>query len=374
MKKICRVFKIIILGVLAVVLLTGCTQSAEPEEIVIGVAWPFATNNNLFNEGIDLAVREINDKGGINGKELKLLKEDDGSEVVRGIIIARSFTENKSVRAVVGHRNSFVSIPASVIYEQAGLVMLSPASTAPQLTRNEYQYIFRIIPSDHEITRQLAGYLAQQGYRRMVIYYTADSYGAGLANSFESEANAQGITIVDRVFYYAGLEDLRHLHKRWQAFGYDGVFIAGSVSEGASFIRDAGQAGINGPFFGGNALDSPLLAEIGGQAAEGTVISSVFNPGSNRPEVKKFVADFLREYEQMPNSYAALGYDAVKMLAAAMEKAAGTNRSAVAEELRNLGSWPGVTGIHELNETGDNLGDLVVLKKLAQGKFEHLER
>lgn len=365
---------IIISCLVAVFLGTGCTQSEKPQDIVIGVAWPFATNNDLFSEGIDLAVREINENGGINGRELKLLKADDGAELEKGLKIAQSFAENKEIRAVIGHRNSFISIPASAIYEQAGLVMLSPASTAPELTQNGYKHIFRCIPSDDEIARQMAVYLAGQGYRRMVIVYSDDSYGTGLANSFEDQAKAQGITIVDRFDNYTGLEDLKRLHNKWQAFGFDGIFIAENMPEAAQFIFDAGQAGINVPFFGGNTLESPLLSSIGGKAAEGTIVGSVFNPNIDRPEVKSFVLGFSQEYNKMPNSYAALGYDAVKILAAAIEKSDSRNRSTVAEELANLGSWPGASGSHEFDAKGNDMGDLVVLKELHAGEFRYLQR
>lgn len=368
------IFVSFIISLFLLFVLTGCAMPAEPREIVIGVVWPFEAYNNLFNEGIDLAVKEINAGGGINGKELKLLKEDDGSEVIKGIAIAESLAENKSVRAVIGHRNSFVTIPASAIYEQAGLTMLSPASTAPELTRNNYRYIFRNLPGDDEIARQLADYLAGQGLRRLVIYYSADAYGTGLANSFEDEARQLGITIVDRFHYYSGKEDLERLHRRWQAFGYDGIFLATSMPGGAQFIHDAGQAGIKGPFAAGDALDSPELAAIGGKAAEGTIVGSVFDPGSDRPEAQRFVTAFRETYREIPTSDAALGYDAVKMLAAAMEKAGGEDRASVAEGLRNLGRWSGACGVHELSAAGDDLGDLVVLKQLEDGKSVFLEK
>ncbi|AET69245.1 ABC-type branched-chain amino acid transport system, periplasmic component [Desulfosporosinus orientis DSM 765] len=372
--KMCRIFQILFLGLVFIFLSAGCTRLEEPQEIVIGVVWPFEANNDLFNEGIDLAVKEINSGGGVNGKELKLLKEDDNSEVVKGISIAESLAENKSVRAVIGHRNSFVSLPASAIYEQAGLPMLSPASTDPELTRNHYCYIFRSLPSDDEIARKLAEYMGGQGLRRMVVYYSADAYGTGLANSFEDQAKQNGITIVDCFNNYSGIEELKRLRSRWQAFGYDGVFIAASMPGGAQFIHDAGQAGIKGTFATGDALDSPQLTVIGGKAADGTVVGSEFNPGSDRQEVQRFVQDFQETYHEKPNSDAALGYDAVRMLAAAMQKNGKEDRASIAEGLRNLGKWPGVCGVHELSAEGDDLGDLVVLKQLQGGKFVFLEK
>lgn len=355
-------------------LLSGCTQPSESREIVIGVAWPFGGDSSLFSEGVDLAVKEINASGGVNGKELKLLKEDDGSEAVKGIAIAEALAENISVRAVIGHRNSFVSLPASAIYEQAGLTMLSPASTDPDLTKNDYRFIFRSIPGDDEIARKLAEYLGGQGLKRMVIYYSDDTYGKGLADSFEDQAKQNGITIVDRFNEYSSIEELIRLNSRWQAFGYDGVFIATTMPEGAHFIHDAGQAGITAPFAAGNSMESVELSAIGGKAAEGIVVGSVFTPYSDQPEVKSFVTSFRAEYQLEPTSYAALGYDAVKMLAAAMVKAGVEDRSAIAEVLRNMGKWPGACGMHELSPEGDELGDLVVLKQLQDGKFVYLEK
>lgn len=374
MLKKTLMYQIIILCIVTFLLLTGCGKLVDHKDIVIGVAWPFTTDNSRFNEGIDLAVRDINRSGGINGRQLRLVKEDDGSELVKGMAIAQSFAENKEIQAVIGHRNSFVSVPASAIYDNAGLVMLSPASTAPDLTKDEYKYIFRNIPSDDEIARQLAIYLAKQGHRRMVIFYSDDSYGTGLANSFEDHARSLGITIVDRFSYYNGVEDLKRLNLRWRAYGMDGIFIANTLAGGSRFIFDAGQAGIEVPFIAGNALDSPLLAQQAGKASEGTIIGSAFNPDINRPEVKSFVAEFLKEYKESPSSYAALGYDAVKMLAAAIGKSDLQNRSTVAKELRTLGKWPGVTGIHEFGEKGNDVGDLVVLKKLHNGKLENIEK
>ncbi len=366
--------RIIVLCSVSFLLLIGCTRLEEQQEIVIGVAWPFKTDNNLFNEGIDLAVQEINRNGGIRGRELRLLKEDDGGELVKGMAIAESFAENKTIQAVIGHSNSFITIPASTIYDQAGLVMLSPASTAPDLTKNGFKHVFRNIPSDDEITRQLALYLAKQGYRRMVIYYSDDSSGTGLANSFEDHARSQGITIVDRFDYYTSPGDLRILHNRWKAYGLDGIFIAKIMPEGGQFILDAGKAGIKVPFVAGDALDSPMLSEIAGNSAEGTIIGSVFNPYLDRPEVKKFVTDFQEVYQEIPSANAALGYDAVKLLAAAIEKSDLNIRSSVAKELMNLGTWTGVVGLHEFDKKGDDVGNFVVLKKLQAGKFEYLNK
>ncbi len=363
-----------VLGLMLLCILPGCTPSADSSEILVGVAWSFAAENNLFNEGIDLAAAQINANGGINGKTLKLLKADDGSQAVKGVAIAQAFAQRESIMAVIGHRNSYVSIPASSIYEKADLTMLSPSSTASELTQKGYKNIFRSIPNNSEIARRVAAYLAGLGLKRLVIYYSDDAYGTGLANAFEEEAGRLGAAVVDRFHYYSDIQYLKRLQSRWQAFSFDGVFVAvSSAADGARFIAGAREIGIRHPMAAGDALDAPELAAVGGKAAEGTVVGSVFDPQSSRPEVKSFVEAFEKEYKAQPTCDAAMGYDAVHMLAAAIQKNGVSGRASVADGLRGLGKWTGVCGVHELGATGDDLGDLVVLKQVKNGELICLE-
>lgn len=372
-KKLYRFFIGSILLLLFLFYLTACTQTTNPKEIMLGVAWPFASDQSLFEEGIDLAVEEINEDGGIGGQKLMLLKMDDASSATVGMAAAKSFSENESVRAVIGHKNSYISVPASAIYEEAGLVMLSPASTAPELTQNNGRFIFRIIPSDARLAQNVAEYLGDQGLERIVLYYTEDSYGKGLADAFEDQSLQYGITVVDRFQYYSGMEELKRLQNRWRAFGYDGIFVAAAISEGSQFIYDVGQAGIRGLFAGGNALDSSKLSEIDGVGEQRIIIGSVFDPKSSE-KAKSFTQSFTEKYGHAPDMYAALGYDAVRILADALNNSKSYDRGEIAKELRSMGRWEGVCGEHGFSETGDEVGELVVLKQLQNGKFSRLER
>ncbi len=352
------------------VLATGCMGTKGGGDIAIGVAWPFESNNSLFREGVELAVKEINQGGGIKGRKIRLVMKDDEASVAAGMAVAQSFAKERQVAAIIGHRNSFVSIPASRIYEEAGLVMLSPASTAPEMTRKGYRFIFRNVPSDEEIARKIAVFCSQQGQKRMVIYYSEDSYGVGLANSFEDHAKKAGIKVVDRISYYGDLKDLERLHNKWKALDFDGIFIACGMPAGAEFIADGGQVGISVRYYTGNAMDSPLLHEIGGRAAEGTVVGTIFNPADTREEVKKFVESFTKEYDKPPSAYSAQGYDAVKLLAAAIERAGDSDAAALAGHLRGMKNWPGAAGYHSFDKNGDDVGNLVVIKVLRDGELQ----
>jgi len=367
-KKPTFILFILVLALLA--LATGCLGTKNKGDVAIGVAWPFESNNSMFREGVELAVKEINRDGGIKGRKIQLVMKDDQASVAEGMSIAQSFAGDRQVAAVIGHRNSFVSIPTSRIYEEAGLVMLSPASTAPELTKKGYRSVFRNLPSDDEIARKIAIFCSQQGQKRMVVYYSEDSYGMGLANSFEDHAKKVGIKVVDRISYYGDLKDLERLHNKWKALDFDGIFIASGMPAGAEFIADCGQVGSSARYYAGNAMDSPLLHEIGGKAADGTVVGTIFNPADTRPEVKKFIEDFTKEYNGPPGAYSAQGYDAVKMLAAAIERTGDSDSAALADNLRGLKNWPGVAGYHSFDQNGDEVGDLVVIKVLRDGKFQ----
>lgn len=367
----------------AALLLAGCAGDSLSEtravmavknqgDIVIGAAWPFAKNDGGLWQGIELAVGELNAAGGINGRQIQIIKKDDDASVTKGMAIAQEFAENPEVVAVIGHRNSYVTLPAASIYEKAGLVMLTPASTAPELTQQGYQYIFRSIPSDAEIARQLAVYGADRGFKRIAIYYVDDSYGRGLANAFEDSAVESGINVVDRISYYGDLKGLDDLRRKWEALGYNAIFVADSAKGGAQFIVDARQAGIPVPFLAGNTMDSPAFYTLAGSAAEGTVVGTVFNPQASRPEVQKFSQAFKAKYQKDPTQYAAQGYDAVKLLAIAVQKAGSSESAKIAEALRGLKNLPGVAGLHTIDQNGDEKGELVVKKIVRNGKVEVL--
>ncbi len=352
---------------------SGYFKKADKGDIVIGLAWPVATKNSMLKEGVELAVDEINGQGGINGRKIRLVVKDDEGTVTGGVTVAQSLIQIPDLVAVIGHRASFVSIAASAIYEEAGIVMLSPASTAPSLTQKGYQLVFRNIPSDAEIARQLALFAARKGHRRMAIYYSEDSYGLGLANAFEDHAKNEGIKIVDRISYYADGEDLERIAKKWSALDYDSIFVAHYMPDGAIFIADAVKAGISLPFLAGDAMDTPELYEIAGKAAEGTVVGSIFNPEVPRPETKSFIEKFSQKYNTPPTPYAAQGYDAVWLLAAAIEESGSTDPKDIAAKLRTFKERPGAAGSHTFTDNGDDVGNLVVKKVIRNGEFQFIE-
>lgn len=377
-------YKMMLNIMLILILLSGCSGSlevtqeraklAKPNgEIVIGVAWPFASKDDLFEEGIDLAVKEINATGGILGSPLRLVKEDDQSSVTHGLSVAQSFANNLDMVAVIGHRNSAISIPAAAIYENAGLLMITPASTASDLTHLGYKQVFRSIPNDEQVGQQMSQYALNRGYRNIAIFYKDDANGQGLANAFEDRATDSGINIIDRISSYSDLNDLQRIADMWTTLGVDAVFLADIMPEGAEFITKLRQVGVDVPIIGGDGLDSELLGSVGGKAVEGTVVASVFNPKDKSEQTAEFVKGFTEQYKVAPTTWAAQGYDAVYLLTEAIKAAGSRVPADMAIALQKMKAWAGVTGNYSFDSNGDVKDKPIVKKIFRDGHFDYLD-
>lgn len=376
-------FKFII-SIMLFLVLSGCSESTDYSkkridiakenkgDIVIGVAWDF--RGDYFEEGVDLALEEINASGGIDGNQLQLIKADDQSSVTHGLSVAQSFANNLDIVAVIGHRKSSISIPTADIYDNAGILMLTPASTSPKLTKLGYKYVFSSIPNDEYFGEQLSQYAKDSGYRNIGIFYKNDDYGRGLANEFEDSSVKNGITIIDRISSYSDFNDLKRIADKWITLDVDAIFMAEDMPGGAEIIADIRKAGINVPIIGGNALDSETLGSVGGIAVEGTVVGSIFNPNDPNEKTTKFVKEFTDRYKVTPTTYAAQGYDAVHLLADAIQAAGSRVPMDVANSLRAMDSWVGVTGSHSFDSNGNVENKEIVKKIFRNNQFDYLDK
>ncbi len=366
-------------------LLFSCSQSDDPaekrarraskakEKIIVGAAAPWETLEVMLWQGIELAVEEINREGGILGRELEILKRDDEGSLKKGLVVAKRFAENPDMVAVIGHYNSYISVPASTLYEYYGLLMLSPTSTGAKLTGQGLRRVFRIVPHTVAFGTALADFCRRQGYRNMMIYNENIEFGKDLATAFDRETDERGITIQDRLTYEAisGPRNFRKDLRYWkETFTFDAIFLAGTLPEAALFILEARKQGIMVPIVAGG-IDSPELLRLLGAGEDNIFIGTTFQPGEERKEVKAFVDAFSKKYQTAPDTAAALGYDAVKTLAAAMEVVGTSIPDRVAETLRSSKEWPGVTGLHIFDEKGDVEGPSISIKRVHQGRFEH---
>jgi branched-chain amino acid transport system substrate-binding protein len=374
--------------ILALLLCGACSGTAPADErvrraahgdgdLVIAAAWPWQRRADIhYGEGLDMAVAEVNAAGGINGRRLRLDRHDDAESHDEGAIVAQRIAANPDVVAVIGHLQSYVTVPAAPIYEHAGLVLIAPTATDPQLTTHGYHRVFRATVTDQDTGRQLADY-AKRRFHRVGICYIRNTYGRGLANAFEERANEIGLTVAARRSYELGDEigarAFEPIIREWRSLELDAIFLAGEVPSAALFVAQARAAGLGVPIIGGDAMGAPTLMTIAGGAAEGMVVASFFHPDDPRVEVQQFGAAFRAKFSFGPDAGSALGYDAVHLLARAMKRAGSAAPDDVARALKEMPVWAGVTGPFEFDKQGGAVGKRLVLTQVHGGRFIHLD-
>lgn len=344
-------------------------------DVMIAVAWPLKSSKASLVDGINLAVDEVNRRGGVlGGRKIKIVLKDDAASLTTGRQVAQEIANEVDVAAVIGHINSYVAAPAAQIYERAGMVMVTPGASGQKITEQGSRFIFRSLPGNRDQGRQIADYAASQGYKSVAIYYVKN-YGIDLANYFEQRAHELGIAIADRRSYDIEGDDHSLVMGNWASFvKMDAIFLVGSLPEGAQIMRDIRAAGLTVPVFGNAGLDSAELIKQGGASVDGTVVFSLFNTEDPRPEVLAFGEKFRKKFGTLPDSTAAQGYDALNLLVYAMDRAHSEVPTKVAAVLHGMRDWHGVTGIHTFDDKGD-----LVEKKLAKvvvkdGKFVYFEK
>lgn len=383
-KNISNVVKLIVLLSIALVLLLSLAACVKPLAQVDDVyriavvaprSGPYAILGKPMVSGAELAVKEANDKGGINGKKLVLIKEDDGGLVGEGAFFAYRLTRTEMVLGVIGHLNSDISIPASEFYTRAKIAQISPGTTSPYFTERDATrgYVFRTIGRDDTQGELLADYVVKKGFKRAAILYNDRSYGKSLAGEFAKalKVNSSGVVLPEIVFYdqiEVGKKDFGPLLSRVSSRTPDVVFLAGEQDDAGNLVKDFPKYGLGmTQFLGGDGIDNNEFIRIGGPNTEGAVVIS------SSPIVD---VDFLRRYKdhfsEEATGYAANSYDATNILIDAIRRANVKDPAKVAREVAQTMDFKGVTG----SITFDNKGDLTskgfVLSKVVNGKFEFL--
>lgn len=346
-------------------------------DVVIGAAWPWAAHRDvLYGQGMELAVEELNAAGGVLGRRVRILRADDEESVERGRLVAQEFARNPEVVAVIGHLQSYVTVPAAAIYDLSGLVLVSATATSPELTSKGYPRVFRTIFNDTEVGRQMARLGVARGHRRFVIYYARDEYGRGLANAFEEEAVTRGAVVVNRQSYDPNLSanplGAEQTVSGWSSLDFDAVFIAGHDRQAGLLAGKLRQQGVRAVILGSDALATPTFLRTGGEAVEGAVIATPFHPDHPEPASRSFSRAFRARYGSDPDVGAALGYDAVRVLAHAIREAGTTDPERMAAALHAVHDWPGATGRFSFDRAGNLVGMPILTLVVRGGRFEYL--
>jgi branched-chain amino acid transport system substrate-binding protein len=367
----------------------GCSRGHDPAEervlrarkaqgdVVVAAAWPWALRKEIrYGEGLDLAVDEVNRTGGIAGRRLRLVRYDDEESIDKGRLVAQEIAGDPDVVAVIGHLQSYITVQAANVYDQAGLVLVAPTATDPELTERGYRRVFRATFTDKSVGRQLADFVAARELKRVAIGYIRNTYGRNVANAFEARAAKVGLQVVARSSYdpseQASERSFEGTLQEWKTTEMDAIVLAGEVPSAAIFVARARALGLHSPIVGGDAMSSPGLMAVAGPAAEGVMVASFFHPDRPAPEIQSFEVAFRKRYGTAPDAGSALGYDCVHLLARAMRQAGSTAPDAVARALGGGLSWNGVTGTFAFDEHGDMVSKPITISVVRRGRFEYL--
>jgi branched-chain amino acid transport system substrate-binding protein len=365
------------------VLLTGVAlglglafSSVANAQIKIGVAGPVTGPNAAFGaqlkNGVEQAVEDINAAGGINGQKLQIVVGDDVSDPKQGVSVANKFAA-EGVKMVVGHFNSGVSIPASDVYAEAGIVQVTPASTNPKFTDSGKWNTFRTCGRDDQQGAVAGAYLADKFKgKKVAVVHDKTPYGKGLADETQKAMEGKGLKAAMYEGINPGEKDYSALVSKLKQAGVDVVYFGGLHTEAGLVIRQMRDQGLNAPLMSGDGIVSAEFVSIAGPGADGTLMTFAPDPRKN-PNAKDAVAKFrAKNYE--PEAYTLYSYAAVQILADAAKQASSTDGKKIAEVMKAGKPFKTVIGDISFDKKGDiTRPDYVmyVWKKGADGKIDY---
>jgi len=350
------------------------TAESNHGDIVIGVVGSSDTQN-LFVPGVKLAIQEINQNGGVYNRLIRPIFFDEKADLKQSSRISEALSRNRNVIAVIGHNFSRTAIPASIVYENSGIVFISSGATHLSFTKYAEKYTFRNVPSDASSATAIATYLKNNHLVKVVSLFDSLSYKKGLAESFNEKAIEKGLKIVAKKAYFSWQNSFRELlseiNKNYQ---FDVIFVAGLFPTVGELIKQARLIGIHQPVISDYTLDSPELLNIAGKEAENTIVATIFDPQSPNKETSDFKERFNLEHGVEPDIWAALGYDSIQLLEKAIRKSDSVSPITISSTLRFFDKWQGVTGTYSFASDGGITGKSFFFKQVKNEEFVFIDR
>jgi branched-chain amino acid transport system substrate-binding protein len=353
----------------------GCGGGKSGDSIVVGhvasMTGDTATFGRSADQGIRMAIEEVNASGGVLGKKLDVVTEDDRSVTEEARSAAQKLIQRDQVIALLGEVASSRSLAAAPEAQRAKVPMISPGSTNPKVTEVG-DYIFRACFIDPFQGAVMARFAADELHakRFAILFDFKQDYSVGLAEFFRETVKKNGGEIVADERYTSGDIEFRAQLTTIRAANPDVIFVPGYYTELGLIAKQARELGISVPLLGGDGWDSEKTLEIGGAAVEGYFFSTHYAADSDNPRVQEFVKRFSARYGATPDAMAALGYDTAGILADGLKRAGSTDGPLLRNALAATSNYDGVTGKISIDPHRNARKDAVVLK-IEGGKFHY---
>lgn len=325
------------------------------------------------HKGTLLAVEEVNAAGGVLGRKLELITEDDQSKQGESATVVKKLISREKVVAILGEVASIRSLEAAPVVQAAKIPMITPSSVNARVTETG-NYIFRVCFVDSFQGAVLAKFVKDSLKVKRVAILTSvsNAYSVGMTRIFKERFVAGGGTIAAEQRYNEGDKDFRAQLTAIKAANVEAIFASGYYTEGALICVQARGLGMNVPIFGGDGWDAPTLIEIGGKAMEGTYFSTHYSPDNPTPAVARFNQRYRERWGELPNAWAALGYDSVLVLADALKRAGSTEPARLRDAIAATKNFPAVTGSITI-DANRNASKAAVILTIKDGEFRFVE-
>lgn len=356
---------------------TGCGPSGDTNVIRIGefasLTGKEATFGQSSHNGTMLALEEIQAGGGLLGKKVEIITEDNQSKAGESQTVVNKLIARDGVVAILGEVASSRSLEAAPVCQNAKIPMISPSSTNPDVTKTG-DYIFRVCFIDPFQGTVMANFAKNTLKVKRVAVFTdvKSDYSKGLAKFFKERHLANGGTIGAEFDFNGGDTDFKAQLTAIKASNPEAVFLPGYYTDVALICIQAKQLGLNVPIFGGDGWESEKLMEIGRDAVEGQYFSTHYHPDIGSPKSRQFVDTFKKKYGSAPDAMAALGYDSAMILADAIKRAGSVEPAKVRDALAQTKDFDAVTGRITINGNRDATKAAVILR-VEGGKMKYLE-
>jgi branched-chain amino acid transport system substrate-binding protein len=363
------------LMILALLLIScfGVGSGVCAETIKIGLMGPmsgsWSSEGQQMKQVVELLAEELNGKGGLLGKKVELISEDDGSDPKPAVSAADRLVE-QDVVAVIGTYGSSVTEAVQEIYNKAKIIQIANGSTSVPLTEKGFKYFFRTCPRDDEQGRAALSVITELGFKRVAILHDTTLFSERLAATTESYLKEKNIEIV---FYEAltpGQKDYKSTLTKMKEAKPDVVFFTGYYPETGILLRQKKEMGWNVQFIGSDASVNVDVLEIAGkEAAEGFhFLSLPLLKNLPAPEAKKFLSDYEQKYGgPLTSIYALLAGDGFRVITAAIAATKSTDPDKLSDYLhKELKDFPGFTGVISFDEKGDRLDQVYVDYKVDE--------
>ncbi|MCI9588734.1 MAG: ABC transporter substrate-binding protein [Oscillospiraceae bacterium] len=354
----------------------GGQSSGEP--IKVGVYLPLSGANAAVGqsgvEGIEMAVEEINAAGGIAGRPIEIIKEDEENDPTTAVSVVNKLINQDEVVAIIGSVNSSVTLAAMEVSEDAGIPMVTPISSGAAITGSGNQYIVRGQANDLLQAGAVVEYAIAKGYQKIGLMYQNDDYGGGARDVIVEIMKENNMTLAADEGFEASAADVTPQLQNVKAAGCDCLIMYCMYAPGATIANQAAQLGMGDlPLLGGGGLTNAKLYELGGENVVGVVNSQTFLAGADAVNEfsAKFIENFQAKYNDTADSNNAMAYDSTYILAEglkySLEQYNDLSGDHIMEGMKAIKDMPLATGTITIDETGDSIRDKILMVELCEG-------